>query len=214
MSSHEDPKQSDRKGGASSVGPRRLRVQLAALAALILAVAFLSGLLFVIAGDPISWVLAPLWVFGIAFFGWVLVTRRGYRRLLGVPVLLAFFLLCMWAYNHKVALPVLIGVLGVFGLVARYAMRHSRTPIHVARRYGRPAEPANRGVLIINPNSGGGKAERFNLPEEARKRNIEPLLLDRGDDLCDLATRAVRRGADVIGMAGGTARRRWLRPSQ
>jgi diacylglycerol kinase family enzyme len=100
-------------------------------------------------------------------------------------------------------LPVLIGVLALFGLVARYAMRHARTPIQIARRYGRPAEPANRGVLIINPNSGGGKAERFNLFEEARKRNIEPLLLGRGDDLCELARGAVTGGADVIGMAGG-----------
>src|SRR5215218_934090 len=203
MSSSEDPKQSDRNGDSPSVGPRRLRVQVAAVAALILALAFLAGLLFVIAGDPIGWVLAPLWVFGIAFFGWILMTRRGYRRLLGVPVVVAFFLLCMWAYDHKVALPVLIGVLGLFGLVARYAMRHSRTPIHIVRRYGRPAEPAQKGVLIINPNSGGGKAERFNLPEEAKRRNIEPLLLGRDDDLCELALRAVTRGADVIGMAGG-----------
>jgi diacylglycerol kinase family enzyme len=76
-------------------------------------------------------------------------------------------------------------------------------PAHVARRHARPAEPAQRGVLIINPNSGGGKAERFNLPEEARRRKIEPLLLGRDDDLCELASRAVTRGADVIGMAGG-----------
>ena len=58
-------------------------------------------------------------------------------------------------------------------------------------------------MLIINPNSGGGKAERFNLAEEARRRNIEPLLLGGDDDLCEVAGRAVMRGADVIGMAGG-----------
>ena len=58
-------------------------------------------------------------------------------------------------------------------------------------------------MLIINPRSGGGKAEQFNLPEEARKRNVEPLLLGPGDDLCQLAEEAVGRGADVIGMAGG-----------
>ena len=97
----------------------------------------------------------------------------------------------------------LIGVLVLFGLLARYAVRHARTPMQVARRHARPAEPAQRGVLIINPNSGGGKAERFNLTEEARTRNIEPLLLGPDDDLCELATRAVTGGADVIGMAGG-----------
>ena len=58
-------------------------------------------------------------------------------------------------------------------------------------------------MLIINPNSGGGKSERFNLIEEASSRNIETLRLGRGDDLHELARRAVARGADVIGMAGG-----------
>ena len=204
MSSSEHSKQSDRPGRSPSAGRARFRGQLAAVGALILAVVFLLGLLSLIADDPIGFPLAFVSVFTIAFFGWFFVTTRGYRRLLGVPaVLLALVILFMWAYDHKVALPVLIGVLALFGLVARYAVRHARTPMHLARRHARPAEPAQRGVLIINPNSGGGKAERFNLPEEARRRNIEPLLLGRDDDLYELAERAVTRGADVIGMAGG-----------
>ena len=73
----------------------------------------------------------------------------------------------------------------------------------MVHRYAQPAQPAERGVLIINPRSGGGKAERFNLTEEARKRRIEPLVLGPDDDLCALAARAATRGADVIGMAGG-----------
>jgi diacylglycerol kinase family enzyme len=174
---------------------------LAAVGALILAVIFLLGLLSVIADDPIGFPLAFVSVFTIAFCSWFFVTTRGYRRLLGVPVVLvALVILFRWAYDHKVALPVLIGVLALFGLVARYAVRHA---VHIARWHARPAEPAQRGVLIINPNSGGGKAERFNLPEEARRRNIEPLLLGRDDDLYELAERAVTRRADVIGMAGG-----------
>jgi diacylglycerol kinase family enzyme len=58
-------------------------------------------------------------------------------------------------------------------------------------------------VLIINPKSGDGKAERFQLPDEARKRSIEPLLLGPNDDLCGLARQAIMSGARVIGMAGG-----------
>ena len=205
MSSTEHP-QSDRPGFFPSAGRGRARFrgQLAAVGALILAVVFLLGLLSLIADDPIGFPLAFVSVFTIAFFSWFFVTRRGYRRLLGVPpVLGALVVLFLWAYDHKVALPVLIGVLALFGLVARYAVRHARTPMHIADRHARPAEPAQRGVLIINPNSGGGKAERFNLPEEARRRNVEPLLLGRDDDLYELAERAVTRGADVIGMAGG-----------
>jgi diacylglycerol kinase family enzyme len=191
-------------GLSPGAGRARIRGQFAAVGALVLAVAFLAGLLSLIADDPFGFPLAFASVFTITFFGWFFLTTRGYRRLLGVPaVLLALIILVTWAYDHKVVLPVLIGVLALFGLAARYAVRHALTPMHIARRDARPAEPAQRGVLIINPHSGGGKAERFNLAEEARRRNVEPLLLGPDDDLCELATRAVTRGADVIGMAGG-----------
>src|SRR5215211_147312 len=204
MFSPEHRPQSDRPGRSPSSGSARFPAQLAAVGALILAVVFLLGLLSLIADDPIGFPVAFVSVFTIAFFGWFFVTTHGYRRLLGMPaVLIALVILFMWAYDHKVALPVLIGVLALFGLVARYALRHARAAMPSARRHARPAEPAQRGVLIINPRSGGGKAERFNLPEEARRRNIEPLLLGRDDDLYELAERAVKRGADAIGMAGG-----------
>jgi diacylglycerol kinase family enzyme len=204
MSSSEHPPEADPAGHPPNADRARLRGRLAAVGALILAVGFLAGLLLLIADDPLGFPLAFVSVFTVTFFSWFFLTTRGYRRLLGVPaVLLALVALFMWAYDHKVALPMLIGVLALFGLMARYAVRHARAPKHIARRHGRPARPAQRGVLIINPNSGGGKAEHFNLAEEARRRNIEPLLLGGDDDLCELAGRAVMRGADVIGMAGG-----------
>jgi diacylglycerol kinase family enzyme len=58
-------------------------------------------------------------------------------------------------------------------------------------------------VLFYNPLSGGGKAERFALAEEARGRGIEPIELKRGDDLEQLVRGAVARGADALAMAGG-----------
>jgi len=64
---------------------------------------------------------------------------------------------------------------------------------------GGPRHP----VLIINPRSGGGKAERFGLSEESVARGIEPIVLQRGDDLVGIASDAVSRGADAIGAAGG-----------
>jgi diacylglycerol kinase family enzyme len=57
--------------------------------------------------------------------------------------------------------------------------------------------------LIINPRSGGGKAERFDLARECRTRGIEPLVFRPGDDLRTIATAAVTAGADAIGVAGG-----------
>ena len=69
-------------------------------------------------------------------------------------------------------------------------------------RRGRAAR-ASRGVLLMNPRSGGGKVERFDLPAEARRRGIEPVVLEPGDDLRRLALDAVAHGADMLGMAGG-----------
>jgi diacylglycerol kinase family enzyme len=180
------------------------RARLAAVGALVGSIVIVGLVLSVVAGDPVSVVLMFGLVFILAFFGWLVLTRRSYLRLLGFPfIVFALVGLSAFAYDHKVALPILIGVLVLFGLAARYAARHAITAEQMARRHARPADPARKGVLIINPNSGGGKAERFNLPEEARKRGVEPVLLERGDKLCELADRAVTQGADVIGMAGG-----------
>ena len=68
---------------------------------------------------------------------------------------------------------------------------------------GTPVPAAQHGVLIMNLKSGGGKAEKFHLADECRKRGIEPVVLQPGDDMLDLARDAIDRGADVIGMAGG-----------
>ncbi len=144
--------------------------RLAAVGALIVSVGFLLIVLSLVADDPMGLVLAFVWVFVIAFCGWFFVTRRGFRRLLVLPAILwALINLFGFAYDHKVVLPTLIGVLALFGLAARYAVRHAHLKAQGTGRHARPADPARKGVLIINPNSGGGKAERFNLPEEARK---------------------------------------------
>jgi diacylglycerol kinase family enzyme len=138
---------------------------------------------------------------------WVAVTRRGIVRLLGVAVAIialaggAVALVWRGAVDELVAFTV---ALVAFGVASQVALRQARgaqdvDPVRPAPRSSRPKRP----VLLINPKSGGGKAERFNLPSEARKRGIEPVVLEPGDDLVELAQSAVRDGADVIGMAGG-----------
>ena len=72
--------------------------------------------------------------------------------------------------------------------------------VHVAL----PGVSAPRNpVLFFNPRSGGGKAERFSLADEARARGIEPIELKPGDDLETLVRGAIDRGADALAMAGG-----------
>src|SRR4051812_8700220 len=67
----------------------------------------------------------------------------------------------------------------------------------------REAPRPKRAVLFMNPRSGGGKATKFHLAEEARKRGIEPVELRPGDDLWKLVRDAIAGGADALAMAGG-----------
>jgi diacylglycerol kinase family enzyme len=60
-----------------------------------------------------------------------------------------------------------------------------------------------RPFLFVNPRSGGGKAERAGLAEQARERGIEAIVLGPRDSLAALVDRAVADGADALGVAGG-----------
>jgi diacylglycerol kinase family enzyme len=180
----------------------RLLVRLAALLALIiLGVGFLI-VASAVASDPFDLVITFAFFLGVVCCGWVVLTRRGVRRLIG----LAGFLLALTAFvlqlgvNGVIQIGLILAVVASFGVTARYAVGRDRRARPTS---GRSARPAGKGVLIINPSSGGGKAKRFNLLEEAKRRGIEPVFLGPHDNLRELAEQAARDGADVIGMAGG-----------
>lgn len=63
--------------------------------------------------------------------------------------------------------------------------------------------PPNRPFLIYNPRSGEGKALRFHLADEARRRGILPIELRPALDLRSLVEDAIAAGADAVAMAGG-----------
>src|SRR5207302_4524901 len=92
-------------------------------------------------------------------------------------------------------------LLAAFGIAARFAL--GTTGEAQLERPAARAARAGPGALIINLKSGGGKAERFGVASEARRRGVEPIVLSPGDDLLDLAEGAIDNGAEVIGMAGG-----------
>ena len=93
----------------------------------------------------------------------------------------------------------MVGLVLVVGCGRRVALGHDLAPASSGQTVG----PARHGVLLMNPWSGGGKVERFDLEAEAAGRGVTPIVLRRGDDLRALAELAVAAGADVIGMAGG-----------
>jgi diacylglycerol kinase family enzyme len=129
---------------------------------------------------------------------WYAVRRQGLRRRAGAVVAalaLAGGVALVIVEGHLVAdLVVLAAAAGSIAAAARAFTAHVRLPT---------ADPPAHPVLVYNPLSGDGKAERFGLAEEARRRGIETVELKRGDDLEQLAREAVHRGADALAMAGG-----------
>jgi diacylglycerol kinase family enzyme len=69
-----------------------------------------------------------------------------------------------------------------------------------------PAEPpARHPYLIMNPKSGGGKVEKFDLRRKAEDLGAEVFLIGGPEpvDVAQVAREAVVKGADLLGVAGG-----------
>jgi hypothetical protein len=131
--------------------------------------------------------------------GWYGLLRRGVARLVGLGVALAALIApaaLLASDGDHVAEAILIPVGLVLCLGAARAAFRVKVPLAPAPRPIRP-------VLFYNPKSGGGKAERFDLADEARSRGIEPIELTLGADLEQLVRRAAADGADALAMAGG-----------
>lgn len=139
--------------------------------------------------------------------GWYAVSRRGLVRVsaLIIAVLAVAALVTGLVLQHEIVLRLIAVLLlvGVSVALARPALRRDERSLRVRAAKLTPAVRPAHPVLIMNPKSGGGKAGRFHLEDECRKRGIEPVVLRPGDDLLQLAEEAIARGADVIGMAGG-----------
>ena len=91
-------------------------------------------------------------------------------------------------------------MLVIAGILVSLAAARAAISLHVVLP---DATAPEHPVLFFNPRSGGGKAERFSLADEARARGIEPIELKPGEDLEVLVRGAIDRGADGLAMAGG-----------
>ena len=129
--------------------------------------------------------------------GWYGIRRRGVARTAAIA---ASALLLAVAVVLLIGRSPLLTVSIVAGCVLTLAAARSAFRVHVdLPEAPRPRRP----VLFYNPRSGGGKAAAFDLPEQARKRGIEPIELTPGTDLEVLVREAVADGADGLAMAGG-----------
>jgi diacylglycerol kinase family enzyme len=171
---------------------------LAAIAAavLVLAVAGVRGWLglLLVGAVGVAVTLAGAWWF---------LTHRGVRRWMAAVLVVVAPLVVAVLYARAG----LVWVVVVFVLLWLAAGAAGRRALAVpagttgAPEYDTP--PPRRPYLIMNPRSGGGKVHRFDLVSRARALGAEVMVLDGSADVVDLAERAVREGADMLGVAGG-----------
>ena len=175
------------------------------------AVATLSLLVIVGALQIADVVLQPLRLLLVLFLialvpaaAWYAITRAGSKARLAAALALAALAVVIilistsgWQLLLRASLGVLAFLLGTYALGEDTGTLKSRT------KTGVEVGPAKRAVLILNARSGDGKAERFHLEEECRRRGVTPITIKAGDDIRALAQREIDAGADAIGVAGG-----------
>lgn len=180
--------------------PRQRLAAVVALAALAVTVAVLVGAL----SHRWEVLVASVLSLGVAVFGsWFVLTRRGAKRIAAIVVVVAGLAVFVGVLVASKSVWVLVVALALAALsVAATGVAFSAADAAVKGVEAGAPRP-QRPVLLMNPRSGGGKAERFDLPARCRERGIEPIVLQPGDDLLALAEDTIAGGADVIGMAGG-----------
>ncbi|HSO64198.1 MAG TPA: diacylglycerol kinase family protein [Ornithinibacter sp.] len=191
----------DQTGSPGPTGPTRTQQAAAWLAYLTLA----AAVVYLLVAAARRWEVLLLGTASLAVLvvaGWFAVSRRGRTRVLALVVAAAAVasFAALMLTNHAVRVLV-VGLLLTAASAA--AARVALSPRPADPSAAPTALPAEHAVLIMNPKSGGGKVERFELERRCRERGIEPVVLVPGSDLLAIAEDAVRRGADVIGMAGG-----------
>jgi diacylglycerol kinase family enzyme len=157
----------------------------------------IAMLIALVLEDPGRGVLGLVLTMSAVALAWQGLRRRGAIRHLGLAgsgLLLVGFIALLGGRHVLLVLAFLAALsAGIAAARDAFHMRVALAPVP------RPRHP----VLFCNPRSGGGKATRHHLADEARARGIAVVELGPGADLAELVRRAVDDGADALAMAGG-----------
>jgi diacylglycerol kinase family enzyme len=138
--------------------------------------------------------------------GYVFLSRRGVLRwlALAVFVLAPVAVIVVYAFRDLLWVAVVAAAawLGA-GLTGRLALAGGQPDWRMPEYPTRP--PARHPYLIMNPRSGGGKVEKFDLVRKAEALGAEVFLIGGPEpvDVAEVARQAVAGGADLLGVAGG-----------
>jgi diacylglycerol kinase family enzyme len=183
---------------SSAAGPARR------VAAVIALVAWAATLLYLVLVALHRWTVLLASVVAVSTVivaCWYVVSRRGPPRVLAAVVAGAALAALVAVVLATDSLRVLVLTLLLAAVSVGAAGFALRSP--PAGHLWSPAPTARNPVLLMNPKSGGGKAERHALADRCLQAGIEPVVLLPEDDLRQLAEDAIAAGADLIGMAGG-----------
>jgi len=140
---------------------------------------------------------------GAAYF---FLSRRGIVRWLslGLLTLVPIAVVAVFAVGGVLWVAIVsAGVWLLAGVTARQALTGERPDWRMPEHPAQP--PARHPYLIMNPRSGGGKVERFDLKRKAEALGAEVFLFGGSGpvDVAEVARHAVAGGADLLGVAGG-----------
>src|SRR5689334_13937888 len=138
-----------------------------------------------------------------AFF---FLSRRGLWRWLSLAVfvLTPIAVIAVFAFRNLLWVAIVAAAIWLLAsMTARLALARDHTDWRMPEH---PAEPpAKHPYLIMNPKSGGGKVEKFELKRKAEELGAEVFLIGGSEpvDVAEVAREAVAQGADLLGVAGG-----------
>ena len=137
---------------------------------------------------------------------YVFLSRRGILRWLSLAIFAVapVAVIVIYAFADLLWVALLSAAVWLLAsLTARLALAGNQPDWRMPEQPAQP--PARRPYLIMNPRSGGGKVERFDLKRKAEDLGAEVFLIGGPGpvDVAAVAREAVDAGADLLGVAGG-----------
>jgi len=132
--------------------------------------------------------------------------RRGLWRWLSLAVFIVVPIAVIVVYAFQDLLWIALLSAGIWllaSMTARLALTRKHADWHMPEHPAQP--PARHPYFIMNPKSGGGKVEKFDLKRKAEDLGAEVFLIGGPEpvDVAQVAREAVDKGADLLGVAGG-----------
>jgi diacylglycerol kinase family enzyme len=137
---------------------------------------------------------------------YVFLSRRGILRWLSLAVfvLAPIAVIVVYAFRDLLWVAIVAATAWLLAAVtARLALAGAQPDWRMPEHPATP--PPRHPYLIMNPRSGGGKVERFDLKRKAEALGAEVFLIGGPEpvDVAEVARQAVASGADLLGVAGG-----------